>query len=186
MKKFIVSTVLLICFSCVANAQEIEDIKKCSLINDPMKRLACFDALVKDESESPKDEVKPVVAKVEPKEIDLVVEEDVSKSSEEIIEGQQEKIVSLERRIKRITRQRDVEKQKNEDKYQSFSATVVSASLINYKFRFKLDNGETWQLTDSVRRAGLKKGETIRIVPGEMRSFFLESSKGRFRVKKIK
>jgi hypothetical protein len=99
MKKFIVSTVFLICFSCVANAQEIEDIKKCSLINDPMKRLACFDALVKDESESPKDEVKPVVAQVEPKEIDLVVEEDISASSEEIIEGQQEKIVSLERRI---------------------------------------------------------------------------------------
>ena len=29
------------------NAQIIDDIKKCSLINDPMKRLACFDALVK-------------------------------------------------------------------------------------------------------------------------------------------
>ena len=114
MKKIIVSTVLLICFSYVANAQEIEDIKKCSLINDSMKRLACFDNLVKGESESPKDEVKPVVAKVEPKETDLVIEEDVSTSSEEIIEGQQEKIVSLERRIKRITRQRDVEKQKNE------------------------------------------------------------------------
>ena len=67
MKKIIVSTVLLICFSYVANAQEIEDIKKCSLINDSMKRLACFDNLVKGESESPKDEVKPVVAKVEPK-----------------------------------------------------------------------------------------------------------------------
>ena len=114
MKKIIVSTVLLICFSYVANAQEIEDIKKCSLINDPMKRLACFDNLVKGDSESPKDEVKPVVAKVEPKETDLVIEEGVSKSSEEVIEGQQEKIVSLERRIKRITRQRDVEKQKNE------------------------------------------------------------------------
>ena len=186
MKKFIVSTVLLICFSYAANAQEIEDIKKCSLINEPMKRLACFDTLVKDESESPKDEVKQVVAEAEPKEKEVVVEEGVSKSSEEIIDGQQEKIVSLERRIKRITRQRDVEKQKNEDKYQSFSATVVSVSLINYKFRFKLDNGETWQLTDSVKRAGLKKGETIRIVPGEIRSFFLESSKGRFRVKKIK
>jgi len=186
MKKIIVSTVLLFCFSYVASAQEIEDIKKCSLINDPMKRLACFDTLVKGESESPKEEVKPVVAKVGPKETDLVIEEEVSKSSEEIIEGQQEKIVSLERRIKRITRQRDVEKQKNEDKYQSFSATVVSASLINYKFRFKLDNGETWQLINSVRRAGLKKGETVKIVPGEMRSFFLESSKGRFRVKKIK
>ena len=87
MKKFIVSTVLLICFSCVANAQEIEDIKKCSLINDPMKRLACFDALVKDESESPKDEVKPVVAEAKPKEKKVVVEEGVSKSSEEILEG---------------------------------------------------------------------------------------------------
>jgi hypothetical protein len=32
----------------------------------------------------------------------------------------------------------------------------------------------------------MKKGETIRIEPGELRSFFLESSKGRFRVKKIK
>ena len=44
-----------------------------------MKRLACFDNLVRGESESPKDEVKPVVAKVEPKETDLVIEEDVSK-----------------------------------------------------------------------------------------------------------
>ena len=52
-----------------------------------------------------------------------------------------------------------------------------SVKFINYKFKFKLDNGETWQLTDSGKRARLKKGERIRIVPGDMRSFFLEYSK---------
>ncbi|GIT32555.1 MAG: hypothetical protein Ct9H300mP3_00860 [Gammaproteobacteria bacterium] len=47
MMKLVKSTILvflpLIALS--LNAQSIEDFKKCSLINDPMERLACFDAL---------------------------------------------------------------------------------------------------------------------------------------------
>ena len=183
--KFI--TLLLIPFMALSlSAQLNEGLKKCSLIKDQMDRLACFDAITKELSKSPKDVIKPDVEKVIPVEKEIVVEEEISKSSEEVIENQKEEIVSLERRIKRITRQRDVEKQKNEAKYQSFSATIISVSFINYKFRFRLDNGETWQLTDSGKRARLKKGEIVSIAPGQMRSFFLENSKGRFRVKKIK
>ena len=168
------------------NTQEIEDIKKCSLINDPMQRLACFDELVKNQSKSPETEVKADAGKPLSAKEEVIAQEEVSKSSEKIIEEQKEKILTLERRVKRISRQRDAEKQKNETKSQPFSATIESVKFINYKFKFKLDNGETWQLTDSGKRARLKKGETIRIVPGDMRSFFLENSKGRFRVKKIK
>ena len=168
------------------NAQEIEDFKKCSLIDNPMERLACFDALVTDENKGSEVETKPEVEKPLPIKKEDITEEEVSKSSEKIIEEQKEKILTLERRVKRISRQRDVEKQENETKSQPFSATIESVKFINYKFKFKLDNGETWQLTDSGKRARLKKGETIRIVPGDMRSFFLENSKGRFRVKKIK
>ena len=168
------------------NAQEIEDFKKCSLIDDPMERLACFDALVKDENKSLEVEAKPEAEKPLPVKKEVITEEKVSKSSEKIIEEQKEKILTLERRVKRISRQRDAEKQKNETKSQPFSATIESVKFINYKFRSRLDNGETWQFTDSGKRARLKKGETIRIVPGDKRSFFLESSKGRFRVKKIK
>jgi len=188
MKKLVKSTILvLLTFLALSlNAQEIEDIKKCSLINDPMKRLACFDDLVKGPSESPEVETKQEVEKVLPAKKEVITEEKVSKSSETIIEEQKERILSLERIVKRISRQRDVQKQKNESKSQPFSATIDSVKFINYKFKFKLDNGETWQLTDSGKRARLKKGETIRIVPGDMRSFFLENSKGRFRVKKIK
>ncbi len=151
-----------------------------------MKRLACFDALVKDQNESPMAEVKPELEKALPAKKEIIVEDKDPKSSEKIIKEQKEKILTLERRVKRISRQRDVEKQKNEIKSQPLSATIQSVKFINSKFKFKLDNGETWQLTDSGKRARLKKGETIRIVPGDMRSFFLENSKGRFRVKKIK
>ena len=45
------------------NAQEIEDFKKCSLIDNPMERLACFDALVTDENKGSEVETKPEVEK---------------------------------------------------------------------------------------------------------------------------
>ena len=185
----LVKTTILVFLPFIAlslNAQEIEDFKKCSLIDGPMERLACFDALFKDENKSSEEEAKPEAEKSLPVKKEVTTEERVSKSSEIIIEEQKEKILTLERRVKRISRQRDVQKQENETKSQPFSATIESVKLINYKFRFRLDNGETWQFTDSGKRARLKKGETIRIVPGDMRSFFLENSKGRFRVKKIK
>ena len=185
----LVKTTILVFLPFIAlslNAQEIEDFKKCSLIDGPMERLACFDALFKDENKSLEVEAKPEAEKPLPVKKEVITEEKVSKSSEKIIEEQKEKILTLERRVKRISRQRDAEKQKNETKSQPFSATIESVKFINYKFRFRLDNGETWQFTDSGKRARLKKGEIIRIVPGDMRSFFLESSKGRFRVKKIK
>ena len=185
----LVKTTILVFLPFIAlslNAQEIKDFKKCSLIDDPMERLACFDALFKDENKSLEVEAKPEAEKPSPVKKEVITEEKVSKSSEKIIEEQKEKILTLERRVKRISRQRDAEKQKNETKSQPFSATIESVKFKNYKFRFRLDNGETWQFTDSGKRARLKKGETIRIVPGDMRSFFLENSKGRFRVKKIK
>ena len=168
------------------HAQQNEDIRKCSLINDQVERLACFDALAKNLSKSPKSEIKPPVEKLIPLLEEIPVEEEISKSSEEIIEDQKGKIVSLETKIKKITRQREVEKQINESKYQPFSAIIVSVSFTNYKYKFKLDNGETWQLTDSGKRARLKKGEEISIVPGQVSSFFLKNSKGQFRVKKLK
>ena len=168
------------------NTQEIEDIKKCSLINDPMQRLACFDELVKNQSKSPETEVKADAGKPLSAKEEVIAQEEVSKSSEKIIEEQKEKILTLESRVKTISRQRNVEQQKNEAKSQPFSATINSVSFINYKFKFKLDNGETWQLTDAGKRARLKKGEIVTIVPGEIHSFFLKNSKGRFRVKKIK
>ena len=188
MMKLVKSTILVFLpfIALSLNAQEIEDFKKCSLIDDPMERLACFDALVVDENKRTEVKAKPEVEKSLPVKKEVTTEEKVSKSSEKIIEEQKEKIQTLERRVKRISRQRDVQKQENEAKSQPFSATIESVKFLNYKFKFKLDNGETWQLTDSGKRARLKKGETIRIVPGDMRSFFLENSKGRFRVKKIK
>ena len=185
----LVKTTILVFLPFIAlslNAQEIEDFKKCSLIDGPMERLACFDALFKDENKSSEVEAKPEVEKSLPVKKEVITEEKVSKSSEKIIEEQKEKILTLERRVKRISRQRDVEKQKNETESQPFSATIEAVKFINYKFKFKLDNGETWQLTDSGKRARLKKGETVTIIPGEIHSFFLKNSKGRFRVKKIK
>ena len=188
MMKLVKSTILVFLPFIVLslNAQEIEDFKKCSLIDDPLERLACFDALVTDDNKNSEVKAKPEVEKSLPIKKEVITEEKASKSSEKIIEEQKEKILTLERRVKRISRQRDVQKQENEAKSQPFSATIESVKFLNYKFKFRLDNGETWQLTDSGKRARLKKGEIIRIVPGDMRSFFLESSKGRFRVKKSK
>ena len=188
LRRFIKFTILLFIFFITPslNAQQIEEIKKCSLIDDQMERLACFDTLAKILTESPKNEVIPDAEKSLTKEKEIFLEEELTKSSEKIIENQKEKIVSLETRIKRIARQRDVEKQKNEAKYEPLSATIISVSFRNYKYRFKLNNGETWQLTDSGKRARLKKGEAVSIIPGQMHSFFLKNSKGQFRVKKIK
>ncbi len=108
-----------------------------------------------------------------------------TKSSKEIIKDQRKIIVSLKSRIQKISKQRDIEKQKRESKGLPISATIISVAYKSYKFRFKLDNEETWQLTDTGKRAGLKEGDKIKIVPGTMNSYFLENSRGRFRVKKI-
>ena len=61
MTKLVKSTILVFLpfIALSLNAEEIEDFKKCSLIDDPMERLACFDALVKDENKSSKVEAKP-------------------------------------------------------------------------------------------------------------------------------
>ena len=87
MKKLVKSTILVLLpfLTLSLNAQEIEDIKKCSLINDPMKRLACFDDLVKGPSDNPEVEVKQEVEKVLPAKKEVITEEKVSKSSETII-----------------------------------------------------------------------------------------------------
>ena len=102
-----------------------------------------------------------------------------------LIKDQRKIIVSLKSRIQKISKQRDIEKQKRESKGLPISATIISVAYKSYKFRFKLDNEETWQLTDTGKRAGLKEGDKIKIVPGTMNSYFLENSRGRFRVKKI-
>ena len=89
-----------------------------------MERLACFDALVVDENKRIEVKAKPEVEKSLPVKKEVITEEEVSKSSEKIIEEQKEKIQTLERRVKRISRQRDVQKQENEAKSQPFSATI--------------------------------------------------------------
>lgn len=175
------------------NAQGYEKIKKCISIDNQMERLACYDqiaeSLLRDKN---KDIVKPnkdatiTITKIEEKDLtDLKIVEE-TQEDQETIKDQRERIISLERMVNRLTRQRNVEREKNESKYQPFSAEIISVSFINYKFKFKLNNDEVWQLTDSGKRARLKKGDSIKIEPGEMDSFFLVNSKGRFRVKKIK
>ena len=62
----LVKTTILVFLPFVAlslNAQEIKALKKCSLIDGPMERLACFDALFKDENKSSEVEAKPEAEK---------------------------------------------------------------------------------------------------------------------------
>ena len=76
MKKLVKSTILVLLpfLALSLNAQEIEEIKKCSLISDPMKRLACFDDLVKGPSESPEIVVKQEVERVLPAKTEVITE----------------------------------------------------------------------------------------------------------------
>ena len=176
-------------FVVVLNAQPNEEIIKCSVIDDQQERLKCFDALAasirENNEEKPEDLIHEKEIHQDVIEEKIVDEKLETKTSKEIIEDQKGVIVSLENRIQKITKQGDFEKQKRESKGLPFSATIVSVSYKSYKFRFKLDNDETWQFTDTGIRARLKEGDKIRIVPGTMQSYFLENSKGRFRVKKI-
>ena len=62
----------------------------------------------------------------------------------------------------------------------------ISESKSSLAFRRDMSATRTdLEITAKYSLDDIKKGETIRIVPGDMRSFFLENSKGRFRVKKI-
>ena len=63
MKKLVKSTILVFLpfIALSLNAQEIEDFKKCILIDDPMERLACFDALFTEENKSLEVKAKPEV-----------------------------------------------------------------------------------------------------------------------------
>ena len=188
-KMKVISFLFLFLFSVVLSAQQKEEIVKCSVINDQSERLKCFDSLAASLKKDNKEKFEKIIPEIEILEDE--VEEEVmdkeleTKSSTEIIKDQREIIVSLKSRIQKISRQRDIEKQKRESKDLSISATIISVAYKSYKFRFKLDNEETWQLTDTGKRAGLKEGDKIKIVPGTMNSYFLENSRGRFRVKKI-
>ena len=188
-KMKVISFLFLFLFSVVLSAQQNEEIVKCSVINDQSERLKCFDSLAASLKKDNKEKFEKIIPEIEILEDE--VEEEVmdkeleTKSSTEIIKDQREIIVSLKSRIQKISKQRDIEKQKRESKGLSISATIISVAYKSYKFRFKLDNEETWQLTDTGKRARLKKGDKIKIVPGTMNSYFLENSRGRFRVKKI-
>ena len=188
-KMKVISFLSLFLFSVVLSAQQNEEIAKCSVINDQSERLKCFDSLAASLKKDNKDKFEKIIPEIEILEDE--VEEEVmdkeleTKSSTEIIKDQRKIIVSLKSRIQKISKQRDIEKQKRESKGLSISATIISVAYKSYKFRFKLDNEETWQLTDTGKRAGLKEGDKIKIVPGTMNSYFLENSRGRFRVKKI-
>lgn len=188
-KMKVISFLFLFLFSVVLSAQQNEEIVKCSVINDQSERLKCFDSLAASLKKDNKDKFEKIIPEIEILEDE--VEEEVmdkeleTKSSKEIIKDQRKIIVSLKSRIQKISKQRDIEKQKRESKGLPISATIISVAYKSYKFRFKLDNEETWQLTDTGKRAGLKEGDKIKIVPGTMNSYFLENSRGRFRVKKI-
>ena len=62
------------------NSQQNEGIKKCSLIDDQMERLACFDTLAESLTESPVNEVMPDAEKVLTKEKENFVEKEISTS----------------------------------------------------------------------------------------------------------
>ena len=188
-KMKVISFLFLFLFSVVLSAQQNEEIVKCSVINDQSERLKCFDSLAASLKKDNKEKFEKTIPEVEI--LEGEVEEEVldkeleTKPSKEIIKDQRKIIVSLKSRIQKISKQRDIEKQKRESKGLPVSATIISVAYKSYKFWFKLDNEETWQLTDTGKRARLKKGDKIKIVPGTMNSYFLENSKGRFRVKKI-
>ena len=188
-KMKVVSFLSLFLFSVVLSAQQNEEIVKCSAINDQSERLKCFDTLAASLKKNNKEKFEKIIPKKEILEDEIeeeVMEKELeTKSSKEIIKDQRKIIVSLKSRIQKISKQRDIEKQKRESKGLSISATIISVAYKSYKFRFKLDNEEMWQLTDTGKRAGLKEGDKIKIVPGTMNSYFLENSRGRFRVKKI-
>ena len=188
-KMKVISFLFLFLFSVVLSAQQNEEIVKCSVINDQSERLKCFDSLAASLKKDNKDKFEKIIPEIEILEDEVeeeVMEKELeTKSSKEIIKDQRKIIVSLKSRIQKISKQRDIEKQKRESKDLSISATIISVAYKSYKFRFKLDNEEMWQLTDTGKRAGLKEGDKIKIVPGTMNSYFLENSKGRFRVKKI-
>ena len=185
-KMKVISFLFLFLFSVVLSAQQNEEIVKCSVINDQSERLKCFDSLAASLKKNNKEKIIPEIEILEDEVEEEVMEKELeTKSSKEIIKDQRKIIVSLKSRIQKISKQRDIEKQKRESKGLSISATIISVAYKSYKFRFKLDNEETWQLTDTGKRAGLKEGDKIKIVPGTMNSYFLENSRGRFRVKKI-
>ena len=188
-KMKVISFLFLFLFSVVLSAQQNEEIVKCSVINDQSERLKCFDSLAASLKKDNKEKFEKIITEIEILEDEVeeaVMDKELeTKSSKEIIKDQRKIIVSLKSRIQKISKQRDIEKQKRESKGLPISATIISVAYKSYKFRFKLDNEETWQLTDTGKRAGLKEGDKIKIVPGTMNSYFLENSRGRFRVKKI-
>ena len=169
-------------------AHQDTEVKKCLDISEPEKRLSCFDALFLN---VPQDEPEKLTETLELESNKNIKKEDLSdlgqvikpqREAEEIIEDQRQEITSLKRTIKDISNNKD----NIATNSSSFNSLIVSVEYRQSKFRFKLDNGQTWQLTDSGIRARLKKGQTIKIEPGGMRSFFLVNSKGRFRAKQIK
>ena len=176
--------ILLIWFSSLLYPLTEEKILNCSSIEDNEERLECFDTLatsIKLSNQSKK------AKKVEEAILVSSLQEELSntKSSEQIIKQQKETIVSLENKLEKIKTSKTIQEPMGKIEKFSYSATIVSVNYFNYKYRFKLDNGESWQLSDSGKRARLKKGEKIVIIPGYINSFFIKNSNGQFRARKI-
>ena len=134
----VISFLFLFLFSVVLSAQQNEEIVKCSVINDQSERLKCFDSLAASLKKDNKEKFEKTIPEIEILEDE--VEEEVmdkeleTKSSKEIIKDQRKIIVSLKSRVQKISKQRDIEKQKRESKGLPISATIISVAYKSYKF----------------------------------------------------
>ena len=178
-----VLNILILIFPLLLIAIE-EDLKKCSKEQDKVKRLNCYDILVaslQDEKEDEKhvDADKTMDIK-EPSAIQLVIEE----TQKEVIQKQKELISSLKRELKEVKAKKQVVNK--EEKEESFFASIVNAEYRNYRYFFSLDNGQKWSTSDTGKRAKLKTGQKVEIIPGAFGASYLKNNKGKFRLRRVR
>lgn len=198
----IVFTIILNLGSINATAdQATEEMKKCATSSDDSARLACFDALLKSDDESPGTPAMPdtpaasstpaisstPAASSTPAVTStpaLPIEEEEMEESKEVESASAREPVSN-------TPEQDFgieQKKAIEAAPESIESIAVEVHRASHrKPTITLENGQVWRQTDG-RRLSIKDGQPIVITRGTFNSFFMQTKSGhsRIRVERIK
>ena len=158
MKKILMTTLLLLSASGYASQINVQALEACSLVENDLKRLMCYDKIMKNE--------KPHKAQKENK-VHLNKQAKVPKNTRDDEFG-------LENRV--------------EHKVDHIRSEIVTLKLPKVGSKtVTLENGQIWKLTDvDVFRA--KVGDTVVIKRAALGSFLMNevNSKRAYRVKRLK
>jgi len=187
---------LLFCTFSPASAQEIdtriEAIRKCTLIENEVARLACFDTaaswlvinrgrpMVRNNRDTANVTATPLAPTNSD---DLEAERRRLQREVQSLRNEKQSLVHTN------NRDRDFSRNNSRDDADNMEAVVTKIAKLNYdRLRVFLNNGQVWDLTERGYLSALKKGATIIIEKAMLGSHTIKvkGAKGALKVKRVR